>query len=188
MTEARDAANRDSANRDWADQDSGGGASAPPFGVEAFVMRAAVEADAPALAAIARAAYAPYVPRLGFEPPPMRQDFPADIAAGRVWAAEWADGGGRDGLGLLGYAVARPEGPDWMIENVARAPDGPRGLGRALIAFAEAEGRARGFARVVLYTNAAMTENQALYPRLGYLETGRREENGLSRVFYARDL
>ena len=87
-------------------------------------MRAAVEADAPALAAIARAAYAPYVPRLGFEPPPMRQDFPADIAAGRVWAAEWADGGGRDGAGLLGYAVARPEGPDWMIENVARAPDG----------------------------------------------------------------
>ncbi|MEC9435646.1 MAG: GNAT family N-acetyltransferase [Pseudomonadota bacterium] len=162
--------------------DSGGGASAPPF-----VIREAEAEDAPALSAIARAAYALYVPRLGFEPPPMRQDFPADIDAGRVWAAAWADGGG-GASGLVGYVVARPEGADWMIENVARAPDGPRGLGRALVAFAEAEGRARGFGRVVLYTNAAMTENQALYPRLGYVETGRREENGLSRVYYAKDL
>lgn len=161
------------------DIDPKGGASAPPFSI-----RPARAEDAGPLAALARAAYAIYVPRLGFEPPPMRQDFPADIAAGRVWAAEWADGG----AGTLGYVVARPEGPDWMIENVARAPDAPRGLGRALIAFAEDEGRARGFARVVLYTNEMMVENQALYPRLGYVETGRRTRNGLSRVFYAREL
>ncbi|MEM1315837.1 MAG: GNAT family N-acetyltransferase [Pseudomonadota bacterium] len=143
------------------------------------MIRPARAEEAAALAAIARAAYAPYLPRLGFEPPPMRQDFAADIADGAVWVG---------GDPPEGYVVARPRGEDWLIENVARAPQAPRGLGRRLLAFAEAEGARRGFARAVLYTHAKMTENRALYPRLGWTETARREEHGLPRVFFAKPL
>ncbi|MEO0682327.1 MAG: GNAT family N-acetyltransferase [Pseudomonadota bacterium] len=135
--------------------------------------------EAAALRALARAAYAPYVPRLGFEPPPMRQDFPADIAAAAVWVI---------GEPPLGFVVARASGEDWLIENVARAPDAPRGLGRRLMAAAEAEGACRGFARAVLYTHERMAENRALYPRLGWTEIARREEDGLPRVFFAKSL
>ena len=41
---------------------------------------------------------------------------------------------------------------------------------------------------VELYTNAQMTENLSLYPRLGYAKTGRRMEDGFDRVFYRKEL
>ncbi len=138
--------------------------------------------DASALVRIARAAYETYVPLIGREPAPMLQDFPADIADGAVWTARGADG-------PVGYVVARPKGEDWLLENVAVAPEAQgTGLGKRLIERAEAEGAARGFARVVLYTNAKMTANLALYPRLGYVETGRGREDGFDRVFFVKPL
>ena len=146
------------------------------------IIEPATPEDATALAAIARAAYAQYAPLIGREPPPMLQDFPADIADGAVWTA-------RDRERPVGYVVARPKGEDWLLENVAVSPAARGGgLGRRLIAWAEAEGAARGFARVVLYTNAKMTSNLALYPRLGYVETGQRRQDGLNRVFFAKPL
>lgn len=33
-----------------------------------------------------------------------------------------------------------------------------------------------------LYTNEKMTENLSIYPKLGYVEVGRRTENGFNRV------
>lgn len=148
----------------------------------AATIAPALPDDASALARIARAAYERYVPLIGREPAPMLQDFPADIADGAVWTA-------RGAAGPVGYVVARPQGEDWLLENVAVAPEAQgTGLGRRLIARAEAEGAARGFARVVLYTNAKMTANLALYPRLGYVETGRRREDGFDRVFFVKAL
>jgi len=142
--------------------------------------RAAEPADAPRLSDIARAAYAPYVAEIGRAPPPMLQDFPADIAEGAVRVI---------GRPADAYIVARPRGGDWLIENVAVDPACQgQGLGRRLIAWAEAEARARGFSRVVLYTNMAMRGNLALYPRLGYREVARREEHGLSRAFFEKTL
>jgi GNAT superfamily N-acetyltransferase len=141
------------------------------------VLRPARPEDAPRLAAIARAAYAPYVALIGREPPPMLQDFPGDIAAGAVWTGEG------------GYVVARPHGADWLIENVAVDPAAQgSGLGRALIAFAEAEGARRGFGRAVLYTHAKMARPRALYPKLGYRETGHGVANGMDRVFFEKAL
>lgn len=148
--------------------------------VDGPVPRPARQEDVPAMARIARAAYAPYVAEIGFEPPPMVQDFPAAIGAGRAWVI---------GQPVQGFVVAYATGDDWHIENVAVAPEAQgRGLGRALIAFAEAEGRARGHRRAVLYTNAAMRPNLTLYPRLGYARTGRRLEDGLDRVYFAKRL
>ncbi|SFI67392.1 GNAT family N-acetyltransferase [Albimonas pacifica] len=151
-----------------------------------LAIRPARPADAPALSALVRESFALYVPRMGREPAPMAQDFPADIAAGRCWAADGPDGL----LGLLvAYADGPAEDPSFHLETVAVSPAAQgAGLGRALIAFAEDEARSRGLPCVRLYTNASMVENLALYPRLGYVETGRRTENGFERVFFEKPL
>jgi GNAT superfamily N-acetyltransferase len=62
------------------------------------------------------------------------------------------------------------------------------GLGRTLMALAEAEARRRGHARLWLYTHEKMTSNVILYNRLGYVETHRAEQSGFARVFMAKAL
>jgi GNAT superfamily N-acetyltransferase len=63
-----------------------------------------------------------------------------------------------------------------------------RGLGRALLAFAEDEARRRGLPEIRLHTNAAMADNLAMYPRLGYAEVGRETRGGFHRVLFAKAL
>jgi ribosomal protein S18 acetylase RimI-like enzyme len=143
-------------------------------------IRTAAPEDLDAIRRIARAAYALYVPRIGREPAPMVADFAAAIAAGQVWVA---------GAPVAGFVVGYPRGDHWHLENVAVDPaEQGTGLGRALVMHAEAVARAAGGRAVELYTNAKMTENQALYPRLGYHETGRGAEDGFDRVFYRKTL
>ncbi len=74
-----------------------------------------------------------------------------------------------------------------LVDNVAvaKAAQGT-GLGRALMAFAEAEAARRGHRRVWLYTHEKMVTNIALYERLGFVETHRAEQAGFARVFMAK--
>ena len=75
------------------------------------------------------------------------------------------------------------------LENVAVDPaEQGLGHGRALVAFAESHARALGLTAVELYTNEAMVENLQLYPRLGFVETGRRVEDGYRRVYFRKTL
>ncbi|MEW6123822.1 MAG: GNAT family N-acetyltransferase [Pseudomonadota bacterium] len=144
--------------------------------------RLAGPADAGAVAALAQAAYAHYVPRMGRRPAPMDADYAALIAAGRVHVAEL------DGA-ISGVLVLVPEGETLLLDNVAVAPHAQgRGIGRALLAFAEAEARAAGCTAIRLYTNEAMVENIALYGRAGYVETRRGEEAGFRRVHMEKRL
>ena len=46
----------------------------------------------------------------------------------------------------------------------------------------------RGFDSVYLYTQQAMSENLALYERVGYVEYARRAEIGLSRTYLRKRL
>jgi ribosomal protein S18 acetylase RimI-like enzyme len=136
--------------------------------------------DAAAVTACVRAAYAEYVGRIGREPAPMGADYAALIDAGEVWVV-------RDGDAIAGVLVLRPRPPALLLENVAVAPSHRgRGLGRTLIAFAEQQARTAGLDAVTLYTNARMTENLRLYPALGYVETGRRVEDGFARVYFRK--
>lgn len=136
--------------------------------------------DSPFIRDIAAAAYAPYVKRIGRKPAPMVADFAALIDAAEVWiAVDFAE--------ILGYIVMRPRADGLHIENVAVSP--PRhgeGVGKALLDFAEAEAARVGILRMDLYTNAQMRENLALYPRLGWVETARRTENGFERVYFEK--
>ena len=147
-------------------------------------IRLAAPADATRVRAIAQAAYAEFVPVIGREPAPMIADFDAQIAAGEVevYVSE-ADGR------VNGYIVCYPRGDHLMVENVAVEPATQGGgIGRALLAFAEAEARRHRLTAIELYTHAKMTRNLAFYPRLGFVETGRRREDGFDRVHFRREL
>jgi ribosomal protein S18 acetylase RimI-like enzyme len=145
-------------------------------------IRPALPDDAAAVAACVHQAYAGYVERIGREPAPMAADHAALIAAGEVWAA-------RERGVLVGVLVLRPQPPALFVENVAVLPSWQgRGLGRALMAFAEAHARRAGLTEVTLYTNERMTENLRFYPALGYAETGRGVTDGFARVFYRKHL
>lgn len=145
-------------------------------------IRPARPADAADARALARAAYRHYVPRMAREPAPMLADYGELIAAGEVFLLE------REGR-LLGLIVLRNEDDALFVENVAVDRDAQgQGHGRTLMGFAEAEARRRGAGVIRLYTNIAMTENLDFYPRLGFRETDRREEDGYHRVYFEKPM
>jgi GNAT superfamily N-acetyltransferase len=138
--------------------------------------------EAPALRDLVRAAYAKYVPRLGREPAPMRDDHAARIAAGQAWVLE------HDGA-LVGALVLEDEPGALLLYNIAVAPAAQgQGIGTRLIAFTEAEARRRGYALLRLYTNELMVENVAMYGHLGFTETHRGSEAGHRRVYFEKRL
>ena len=154
----------------------------PASAAAAGVLRRANASDLAAVSACARAAYAKYVPRMDREPAPMNADFEAQIARGHVWVVV-------QDREVAGYAVSYPEGDHLHLENVAVQPAlAGCGLGRQLIEHVERTARREGYAAVELYTNVAMTENLTMYPKLGYVETGRRREDGFERVFFRKSV
>jgi hypothetical protein len=66
--------------------------------------------------------------------------------------------------------------------------DAGSGLSSACLLDAETEARRRGYAEIRLYTHVLMTENLALYARLGFHETGRVSEKGHDRIYMAKRL
>ena len=145
-------------------------------------IRKAAASDAQGVLALIRASYAKYVPRIGREPAPMSDDYAAEIAGGRCWVMD-------GDKGLAGALVMRPQDGDWFVDTVGVAPGMQgKGIGKALMAFAEAEARRNGFRAVRLYTNARMTENMPFYQSLGYEITERRMEDGFDRVFFLKRL
>jgi N-acetylglutamate synthase-like GNAT family acetyltransferase len=151
-----------------------------PAGLPA--IRLADAADHAPIVALVHEAYAVYVPRIGRPPAPMLEDYGALIAEGRVHVLE-------DETGIAGIVVLIPEAHTMLLDNVAvKVAAQGRGYGHTLIAFAEATERAADYATIRLFTNERMTENLARYPRLGYVETHRNEEDGLRRVYFSKQL
>lgn len=144
-----------------------------------MAIRPAIAGEAASVAALVRAAYAPWVPRIGREPLPMRDDYAARIAAGQCWVLD-------DGA-IRGVVVLEDQPDALLLDNIAAVAPGA-GIGRVLMAFTEAEARRRGYRTVRLYTNALMTENIAIYRHLGFVETARQREQGLDRVYMEKAL
>jgi ribosomal protein S18 acetylase RimI-like enzyme len=143
-------------------------------------MRRAQAADTDELRAIAAEAYAKYTPRIGRTAGPVTADYAGAIGRNEVWVAV-ADG---DIAGML-VLVAQPD--HLSLENIAVRPSAQgSGVGSALLELADREAARLGLNEIRLYTNITMTENQAWYPRHGYTETHRGEQDGYQRVFYAR--
>jgi ribosomal protein S18 acetylase RimI-like enzyme len=134
-------------------------------------LRRATFDDAAALNALARAAYAVYLPVIGREPMPMAVDWRSLLAEQEVWLMEGESGA----IASLALQTKPGHLPDHLVVwSVAVLPEHQhRGLGRRLLAFAEQRARERGFREIRLFTNSLMARNIALYRSLGYAETGR---------------
>lgn len=147
------------------------------------MIRPARIKDADGIRQLVWDAYGHYVARMGKMPGPMLDDYDRRIADGQAWVLE--EDGHLAGLLVLEDAP----GGALLLDNVAVPPSAQgRGHGRALVAFAETEARRHGQREVRLYTHVLMTENQALYARLGFLETCRVNEKGYERVYMAKAL
>lgn len=145
-------------------------------------LRAATGDDLGAVEDVVRAAYSHYVARIGREPGPMLDDYGRLIRQGCVHVIEH-DGAVRGVLVLLAQDDAM------LLDNVAVSPAAQGlGLGRRMLEFAEGAAVDAGYRAIRLYTNEAMTENIALYTRIGYRETHRAEEKGLRRVYMTKSV
>ncbi|KRE18119.1 GNAT family acetyltransferase [Bosea sp. Root381] len=145
-------------------------------------IRPATAADLDAIRQIVREAYTHYIARIGREPGPMLDDYGALITERRVSVIE------HDGV-VQGLLVLIPQPDAMLLDNIAVSPRAQGlGLGRALLEFAEHAAQETGYRSIKLYTHEMMTENIALYSRIGYAETHRIEEKGLRRIYMLKPL
>ncbi len=129
-------------------------------------LRRAGPADVTALSAMQLAAYAPNRAILGVEPLPLLADYTEVVATKECWLAE--SNGQLDGALIL-----EPDADALLIWSIAVAPHAQGGqIGRQLMAFAEDEARAGGYAALTLYTGERLDRNIAWYGRIGYEITG----------------
>jgi GNAT superfamily N-acetyltransferase len=155
--------------------------TASPGGLT-VTIRLADQDDVDVLRAIAAAAYQPYVARIGRLPAPVTADYDQAVRSGQTWVAV------QDGQ-ISGFVVLVAEPGYLLVENLAVRPaDQGRGIGSRLLARAEQHALRLGLSEIRLYTNEAMTENLAYYPRRGYVETHRADQDGFHRVFFRKPL
>jgi GNAT superfamily N-acetyltransferase len=144
--------------------------------------RRATTEDVDVIAAIAMSAFEHYTERIGAPPIPMGVDYAQHVANDHVWVAE------EDGR-VVGFAVLVEQDDHLLLDVLAVGPDAQgRGIGTLLLRLTDDEARRLGHTEVRLFTNAPMTENIAYYPRHGYVETHRSEQDGRHRVFFAKTL
>jgi ribosomal protein S18 acetylase RimI-like enzyme len=143
-------------------------------------LRRATADDLPAIKAVIDAAYARYLTRMDKPPAPMFRDYGPSVRAGTTWVT---------GSPITAVLTLCARDDHLYVENIAVDPSAQgRGLGRALMEFAEQEAARRGLSRMALVTHEAMTENQAIYARLGYVEIERRSEDGYRRIYMEKSL
>jgi ribosomal protein S18 acetylase RimI-like enzyme len=151
--------------------------SSPRSEAAGYSLRTANADDVADVTRLVKAAYEPYIERIGMRPGPMTEDYARVIRDRHVIVAE------RDGR-IVGVIVLGVDDEGFVIDNVAVHPSQRgRGLGRALLTLAETEAARAGFDSIHLYTHEKMTENLNLYARLGYVEYDRRSQGDFSLVY-----
>ena len=144
--------------------------------------RGAGAGDAAGIAACVRAAYSPCIERIGRPPGPMLDDYELVVRDHRAYVIE------EDGE-ILGALVLIEKEDGILFDNIAVRPSRQgEGIGRRLMEHAESEARRLGHGHLDLYTHERMTENIAMYERIGYVEVERRTERGFPRVYMRKRL
>jgi ribosomal protein S18 acetylase RimI-like enzyme len=145
-------------------------------------LQAATLQDVAAVKDCIDRSYRHYIERIGTLPRPMTKDYAEVIRDKRVTVAV------RDGA-VVGVLVLHVTNDGFCLDTIGVDPENRgTGLGRRLLELAEAEARKAGFDSIYLYTHQRMTENQALYRKIGYVEFGRFVDEGLPRVFLRKTL
>jgi predicted N-acetyltransferase YhbS len=132
----------------------------------AAAIRPMTEADAAAVAALIRAAFAP----LPIDPPPSALGETAASVAAQV---RGGGGAAAEIAGRLAGAVLwqEREGALYLGRLAVDSRYRRRGIARGLIAAAEAEARRRGLARLTVATRLVLTDNRRLFAACGFQET-----------------
>ncbi|MFM9923827.1 GNAT family N-acetyltransferase [Variovorax sp. H27-G14] len=147
-----------------------------------WTLRRATATDTADVATCAANAFRIYIARLGVAPRPMTRDYGQAIAHTQVWVATQQ----KETVAALLLDVT-DEG--FLIDVIAVLPQHQgTGVGRALLELAEREAARQGHASIYLYTNEKMTENLALYQRIGYVEYKRETLEGRTRVYLRKPL
>lgn len=145
-------------------------------------IRRATLADVGKVTALTRAAYAAWVPVIGREPMPMTVDYAVAVQDHQIDL--WHEDGA-----LVGLIEMVPMPDHLWIENLAVAPQMQgRGLGRRLMAHAEAVAAAMGLAEIRLLTNADFATNLQVYQALGFAEDRREPFRGGTTVYLSKRL
>ena len=128
----------------------------------AVTVRTATLADAEAIGALVRQAYAKWVAVIGREPLPMTVDYRRAVLDHRFDLLHAGDH-------LAALIETTPQGEALLIVNVAVRPAFQgRGFGVRLLVLAEDLARASRLSMIRLYTNQLFAENIRLYASLGY--------------------
>lgn len=143
-----------------------------------LVLRRATPSDARLILDLIQAAFAEYRGRLvpesgayGETPEGIAQQ----LAGGQ--GAVIAERGGV----AVGCALYQDKGEDLYFGRLSVVPDHRRsGVAEALVAAVEAEARARGALGVLLGVRIALTGNQRLFARQGYVEISREAHPGFT--------
>ena len=153
-----------------------------PVSTNQFHLRRACMEDAPAVTECVHNAFRHYIERIGREPGPMRMDYAYEIREHQVWVVEQNEE-------IIGALVMCIKEEGFLLDVIAVEPfHQGTGVGRLMLEFAEAEAQRQGFDSIYLYTHEKMTENQALYKIIGYVEYDRRFEAGHARGYMHKQL
>ncbi len=145
-------------------------------------LRPLAPTDAPAAAALIRAAFAEQGATT--DPPSSALRETAEAVAGKITA-----GGGFAALHegeMIGLVLHAPDGDALYLGRLAVAPSWRRrGLSARLLALAEAEARRQGFAKTRLRVRLELPANRSLFARHGYEEVGRLAHAGYEALTIA---
>lgn len=143
-----------------------------------LTLRRATPADARLVLDMIQTAFAEYRGRL--KPDSSAYGETPEGIAGQLVGRQGAMIAERDGA-AVGCVLYRDEGEDLYFGRLSVLPTHRRsGVAEALIAAVEAEARARGASGVLLGVRIALTGNQRLFTRLGYVEISREAHPGFS--------
>jgi GNAT superfamily N-acetyltransferase len=147
-----------------------------------WTLRRAGAHDTASVTTCAVQAFRHYIPRLGLTPIPVTKDYGTAIANAQVWVAT------QQGQTIAALVLdVTDEG--FLIDVIAVLPQHQgTGVGRALLELAEHEALRQGHDSIYLFTNEKMTENRALYERIGYVEYKRLSLAERTRVFLRKPL
>lgn len=150
--------------------------------------------DIPHIKSMVDVAFSKYIDRIGKPPGPMTADYSHIVTTQDAFVLRDSNiieskVVGFISLSLLPVSSSDPNTASVNIDIlVVDALAQGRGYGRKLMDHAENEARRQAISCLTVCTNVRMHENIGLYTKMGFVEVGRRNEEGFDRVFFRRDL
>lgn len=147
-----------------------------------MLMRRATLDDVPSITACVCEAYVHYIERIGKRPGPMLEDFAETVQHSEVHVA-------CERNAIVGVIVLQNTPEGFYVDDVAVRPRVKgTGVGKLLLQLAETQALRQGYSSLYLATHELMSENQALYEKIGYTPYDHRVVNGYARVVMRKQL